>query len=427
MEQPQIVELRTGAWKYDQKLKLKFPNRWKIIPVGIENLRRLSDSELQSCLSNPIGQKKIEDIVKDKKKITIVIDDLTRPTPLGRILPLLAQKLKAGGAITENIDVIIAGGTHPRMSREDIERKVEGHTGLFGNIITHDPENNLKYLGKTERATPIYVNKNIIDSDVIIGIGCIYPHPAAGFSGGSKIIVPGVCGSETTRYIHDYIKGGKRGNISSDSEIRREMDVIASRAGLDFVINAVLNQDRDIAGLFTGDKKLAYEEGAKYAKGLYTFNKVDDADVVIVDAYPFDMDFQFAHDRGLWLFNGLKKNVSKVIISSCYKGLGSHELYPVNKPLGARIKRRIKNLKIKDFRFLFEKIFIIKRIIKLGRQTIIVFSEYLKEEELKTAFKRSVLHNNWDNLIHQVSSEHGNTTLKVALYKCAPFIIIENT
>jgi nickel-dependent lactate racemase len=422
MEALKKVELTAGAWFGDHPITLDFPSSWEINILGNDTLPSLSLDKLRAQMQDPIGAAKLCELPSEEQRVVIVVDDITRPTPVATIILIILEELDKAGVNHESISIIIAGGTHAPASKEDIEKKVGKEIAATKKVVAHDPKNNLVYLGKSSRGTPLYINKTVVDSDLLIGVGCIYPHPAAGFAGGSKIIAPGVCGSETVRYLHDYIKGGIRGK-HSHTELKQEMEEIATRVGLDFIVNVVLNQKREIAALFAGDKVIAHRKGVEFATEKYSIEPAEDADIIIMDVYPFDMSFQFAKDRGLWQLEGLRRNVSKVVIADFPAGLGNHELYPVNKPFLARISRRIKNFQVREFRFMLSKVRAIKKILTLRNQEIMMYSNGITETELRSVFPKASLFSSWNEIIQELSSRHKNFPVKVALYRCSPYLI----
>jgi nickel-dependent lactate racemase len=170
------------------------------------------------------------------------------------------KELEVGGINRSDMTVIIAGGAHRETTPDHLMKKIGPALLNELNILIHDCENNLLFLGKSKKGTPIHVNRTYAESDLKIGIGTILPHPIAGFSSGSKIAVPGVCGSETIRYLHDYIQcyqhdyhGGPGKRVGEpDNVFRKEIDAIRDIAGLDFLVNAVIDSQREILDLFAG-------------------------------------------------------------------------------------------------------------------------------------------------------------------------------
>ena len=338
--------LRTQAWFGDETLAIDFPPSWKVVEAGPPDSPAMTAHPMKDILSRPIGARRLSEIAKDKTKAIIVVDDLSRPTPAADLLPLLVQELLRGGLSEGAITVMLAGGTHPPASVEDMAKKVGSALSPAIKVMAHDSRGDLVDLGVSPAGLPLKVNRSVMECDLKIGVGCIYPHPIAGFSGGAKIVLPAICGVETTRMMHDYLGGSRERGGSIHTELRRDMIAVARKVGLDFIANVTLNHRREISALFAGDVVQAHEAGVRVAERLYAVSLLPEADVVVADMYPFDTSWQFAQDRGMWPIERAKQNASRVVIASCPLGLGTHELFPVASPLWSRIARRVAHFRL---------------------------------------------------------------------------------
>jgi nickel-dependent lactate racemase len=142
--------------------------------------------------------------LKGCKEVLIVVDDYTRTTPVQKIFPHLTAELQEGGIKPEGVKILIGLGTHRPMFKEEIIKKFGKDIPKQYPILNHhwwDPSQ-LSYLGRTEKGTPIFLNRIAEKIDFIIGVGQIVPHRVSGFSGGGNIIQPGICGEETTGKTH---------------------------------------------------------------------------------------------------------------------------------------------------------------------------------------------------------------------------------
>lgn len=126
-------------------------------------------------------------------------------------------------------------------------------------------------LGRSPAGLPLQINRTLMACDLKIGVGCIYPHPVAGFSGGAKIVLPAVCGPDTVRGMHDYLRGSRERGGATDTELRRDMVAVARSVGRDFIANVALKRDRHICGPYAGDCVLAHEEGVRSSIGHRPF------------------------------------------------------------------------------------------------------------------------------------------------------------
>jgi nickel-dependent lactate racemase len=336
---------------------------------------------------------------------------------------LLIEELKRGGLGESAITIIVAGGTHPPESPEALAKKVGARMARIIKVIPHDCRGDLVDLGVSPAGLRLLVNRTLMSCDLKVGVGCIYPHPIAGFSGGAKIILPAVCGAETTRMMHDYLRGARERGGSVDTELRRDMVAVARTVGLDFIANVVLNRERRISGLFAGDLVLAHEQGIESARRMYQASLIPEADVVIADMYPFDTSWQFAHDRGLWPFDEAQKNASRVVIAACPLGVGTHDLFPVESQLWTRVVRRVQHFRFADLRYPTDKLKTMAKLIREKQQPLKVLSSGLKQDDLKRVFQHAQVLEEWAAVQASLLACHGRGPVKVAVYRCAPLLL----
>lgn len=417
------VQLRTKAWFGDEPLSISFPPAWKIVEVGPRDSPALSAEAMREQLVRPIGSPPLRDLAKGKTKAVILVDDLTRPTPAADLLPSLITELRQSGLRENAITVLLAGGTHPPASAEDQAKKVGTKLSPLVRVMPHDSRGDLVDLGRSPAGLPIRINRMVMECDLKIGVGCIYPHPIAGFSGGAKIVLPAVCGVETTRMMHDYLRGSRERGGSIHTELRQDMIAVARKAGLDFIANVTLNHRREISGLFAGDLVEAHEAGVRAAQRMYTVPVVTGADIVVADMYPFDTSWQFAQDRGLWPIECAGPTASRVVIAACPLGLGTHELFPVDSPLWSRVARRLQHFHLADLDRPFEKLRTVVKLLRQKQHQMMVLSPGLEAHDLKTMFPHAQRFGEWPALRAALVARHGEGPLSVAIYRCAPFLV----
>jgi nickel-dependent lactate racemase len=305
------IELLTAAWYKDIAYRIFLPDSWEHVVIGDQVIKTLPVWKIQDKIFDPIGSPQLSQLIERHSRILIIVDDLTRPTPLSDIMKVLREIFETASIPDEAINILVASGAHESMQPEDIIKKIGMEAYSRYKIHLHNGKHDLIHLGVTSRGTPIFINRLVMECDLIIGLGCLYPHPAAGFSGGAKILVPGAAGQDTIHYMHEHLspEGERAGGLNS--EFRREIEDIAARIGLDYIINVALNQYREIAGVFAGDPISAHRKGVEFIRDNYSVQPVQDADIVIADMYPFDVDLQFAYDRGFWPLLGAKKYLRK--------------------------------------------------------------------------------------------------------------------
>jgi nickel-dependent lactate racemase len=417
------IELLSHASNGDLPLILQFPEDWEVTVLQGDEMKTVSNEEILDALRSPIGAKGLAELAASRKTALLLVDDLTRPTPIERLLPSILLELESGGIRLESVGILVAGGTHPPGNDEAMLRKLGPVADRGMRIVYHDCRHDIVDLGRSARGTPIHISRSVTEYDLRIGIGSVYPHPAAGFSGGCKILVPGACGEETARALHRNFRAARTRGGSLECEFRRELEEISRNVGLDWVINVVLNQRRDIAAVFAGDPVAAHRRAVERAKELYTVDPLRDADVVVSDFYPFDSNLQFAHDRGMWPLFTVGRKASRVVLAACPGGVGTHELFPVSEGLLRKVYRRLKTVRLSDFMELATKLGRFRFMLRERGFQVLVLSPHLKPEEVRTVFPRGRYFMKWEHLIEALMRLHPRGNVRVAVYRCAPLLL----
>lgn len=282
-----------GAWYGDREERLEFPKGWEVeVANPARELKPLDDDDIRGFLAESIGGKPIHELAQGKKRVAVVIDDLTRPTPTDQLLPLLIEELCRAGIHLDRIVVIVGMGSHRFLTRADLLKKVGKDILSTVAVCNHHPYENLAYLGESSRGTPVYINRLYLESDLRIGVGTIMPHCDAGFGGGAKAVAIGVAGMETLLHIHDpegiSKEAGPVGNV--ENPMRKDLEEIAKMAGLDLIVNAVLNRYRQICGVFAGDVVEAHRAGVELARETWLTEAPRLVDIGVFNAYPKDTE-----------------------------------------------------------------------------------------------------------------------------------------
>ena len=332
------VKIPYASWYGDLEIQLDFPNDWKVTVAQPKDAAPLSDEEIASAFRNPIGTRRIAEMAEGKKDAVLIVDDISRPTPASKLMPHILEDLEAGGIDEDHIRIVIATAAHRPQTREDLIKKLGEDVVSRFEILSHNPYENLEYLGRTSRGTPVYVNKFVVEADLKIGVGGIYPHGGAGFGGGGKIILPGVVGMDTIEANHKNIRGAGHGVIENN-ENRADIEETARMAGLDVIVNVVINSRRNIVGVFVGDLVKAHREGVKLARRVYKTEVPRDMDVIVTNAYPLDTEMvQIV--KALWVRGrSSKKDSTTVLLAACSEGRGYHALYHMGGRLWVPPKR----------------------------------------------------------------------------------------
>jgi lactate racemase len=416
------ITLKQNAWHDDGNYELRFPPGWSLEVVGNQAIPAASENAISLAVNQPISSPSLVDLARGSQKVAILVDDLSRPTPANLLLKPVFEMLAQAGVPSPGIKIVMAGGTHSLASIEDIYKKT-GPLPEGATVVAHDFRKDVVEIGKTRRGTPVWINREVAQSDLKIAIGCIYPHPAAGFSGGAKLLAPGAAGYETIRYLHDRMRGSKIRAGDIHNEFRDEIEQIAGLCGLNFIVNATINQERLPAAVFAGDRNEAFSRGVAYARRVYEVDPPLNPDIILIDAYPYDADLQFAFDRGLWPLEISKPGTPCILLASCPMGVGGHELYPLSNAFLARVIRRLKYFSFNDLIRFKDRLSAAQRVLANRVQKIDVVSENLCLDEIIKVLPRAQLEPSWDSLVSKLLLEYENAALNVALYRCAPLMI----
>lgn len=323
------VELIYGSREID----VDIPDRnvlWELWP---NDLPAVDDEEkaIRDAITNPIGSERLGRLVKPGMKAVIIADDMTRPTPKKRILPILLDELNKAGVPDNDITILIALGTHRYMTEDEILKAFGKDMISRVRILNHewmDPSN-LVSLGKTENGTPITVNKVAYDADFLIGLGSIVPHCWAGFSGGAKIIQPGISGPDTTAATHHLIFDDDSRVLDfagmARNKVMSEMRAVARQAGLDFIVNVVVNSKKEVVKVVAGDLEKAHDAGIEASRMNFVREISKRADIVIEEAYPADFDMWQATKPLSYSRRAVKDGGTVIFLTAAPDGIcGNH-------------------------------------------------------------------------------------------------------
>jgi len=291
-----IVWMPWGAWYGDKQHAFAFPDSWAVSVHEMRDGLALGSDQIEAVLSSSVDWKGLTQRAKSIRKVAIAVDDLSRPTPTWRLLPSLLRRLGRSGIDRERVRILVAIGAHRVLTRADLVRKLGRETVTEIEVSNHSPFSNLLKLGTSSRGISMEINRHFVEADFKVGIGCLLPHSEAGFSGGAKIVLPGLAGIDTIEQYHKLrstpssLESDKTGVVAGN-EIRMEIEEVARKAGLDLSVNVVVNSRRGIAGLFVGDPVEAHRKAVELAKRIYATRLPDQVDVAIFNAYPKDTEF----------------------------------------------------------------------------------------------------------------------------------------
>ncbi len=334
------VGLPQMPWFGDSILELEFPDEWDVQVCSMmgDGKPPLSRERVLSKLRNPIGTKPLSRLAEGRKEAVIIFDDMTRPTKVYEIAPLVLEELRRGGIKEEHVRFICANGAHGTFNREDFAKKlgeeiVEGYP-----VFNHNPYSNLDYLGHTKHGTPVEVNAEVMACDLKLCIGCIVPHPQFGFGGGAKIILPGVSSVRTISFNHGDLGGWSAaldyrdmhpscqlayGRVNEENIMRRDAEEAARMVEVDMVVNVLVDLKRNSTDIFAGGVIEAQREGVKEAMTHYRAQLVQSPDIVISNAYSKASEATIA----AWPAAVMKEGGTLVIVCNTPTGQISHYVH----------------------------------------------------------------------------------------------------
>ena len=227
---------------------------------------------LELALRNPLGSPPLRDTAKPGDRVVISISDITRPAPNRAMLLALLNEL--AHVPSDQITILIATGLHRACTPAEIEQMLGPDLATRHRVINHDATNAAECaeIGKTSSGRPVAINRTYLDADIRVTAGLIEPHFFAGFSGGAKLVVPGVAAAATIMRNHDAELIGNpmaRWGQLVGNPIHREQREAARLAGCEFMLNVTVSPSRKITGVYAGDLELAHDAGcAELAKAV---------------------------------------------------------------------------------------------------------------------------------------------------------------
>lgn len=256
--------------------------------------------------------------------VCIIVDDYTRTTPTAEILSFLMPALEKTGIVKDNIFFLFASGSHRLMNEE--EKRSRLSDDLFENYRSMDhhffDKNHLIKRGNFDDGAPIYINKHALEADIRIAIGTLVPHMPAGFSGGAKMLLPGVAGEDTVHHMH--VVGALDPNQAigvTDTLPRKLMEVLTKTAEPFAILNVILNADDKPVGIVGGHYIEAHRRGVEIAKETYFVEVPELADLVVSDTRDHDSDMTQANKGLFSAALAVKEGGEILLVTNCPDGV----------------------------------------------------------------------------------------------------------
>lgn len=293
----------------------------------------MSEAELVAeALKNPVGSKKLSELVVGKDKVVIIASDHTRPVPSKIIMPLMLEEIRKGNPDAD-ITILIATGCHRGTTKDELISKFGEDIVNNEKIYIHDCDEREKLIniGTLPSGGECEINSIAINADLLVAEGFIEPHFFAGFSGGRKSVLPGVAGRKTVLANHcsEFIANPfARTGILENNPIHKDMLWAAEKANLAFIVNVVLNGDKEVIFATAGNCKDAHKKGTDFLSSLCGVEAVP-ADVVISTngGYPLDQNVYQAV-KGMTAAEATVKEGGVIImLARSNDGIGGEHFY----------------------------------------------------------------------------------------------------
>jgi lactate racemase len=311
-----------------ETLSLEVPDRnllWIAEPATLEDLPE-PRTAVNAALAAPIGSQPLPALVKSGQKVVLICDDLTRPTPQHIIVPLVLDELNRGGVRDSDVEIIIGLGTHRPMSPTEILQRFGRDVLERVSVTNHDylDPDGVIALGETSLGFPIEINRKVAQADVRVAIGNVLPHPMAGWSGGAKMLLPGIASARCTASTH-YL-----GSIHADpltlagnpqSIVRQQIEEAAQTIGLEFIVNVVTDAHGRLVGCRAGNYLAAHRAAVRLAEQVYCPTIPALADIVLCNAHPADRDFWQGFKPFVYSQLGLRAGGVLILCLYAHEGL----------------------------------------------------------------------------------------------------------
>lgn len=398
-----------GQWYAQTTKELTFPDGWDVRCCGMPHAEALTREEVIQRVDRPIGTERLETLAAGKRSACIVIDDISRPTPGAFLLPIVIEKLVSAGVGYERIKVLVALGGHRPMTKQEMALKVGPWVLEHVQVLNHSPFAADLVTIPDERQT-IKINRHYMEAELRIALGCIVPHTLAGFSGGAKAVIPGIGGIETLYSNHTLVFADQSESMSfktstcdPDNAMRKNMEEIVGKVGLDFIVNVVLNDRMEVADAFAGHFVHSHRAACARAMESLKTELVENADVLVLSAYPKDTEYSqigtcFAV-LGHHKTRCVKPGGTIVAMTAASEGAGFHSLFGPGMRLFSPHDDNMPPMELR------------------GTETL-VFSDGVQRIDIRQFYRDEPpgVYGDWNEVLRRLSEKYRGKTPLVAIY-----------
>jgi nickel-dependent lactate racemase len=332
------VDLAFGKSGY--RLELPEGRDYRVLEARSATALPDAPGAVAAALDSPIGSPPLADLARGRKSAAISVCDITRPAPNGIVLPPLLARLESAGIERENITILIATGLHRPAPPAEIVEIVGPEIASRYRVVNHDARQlqTHRHLGSTRSGTPVYIDERFVSAELHITLGFIEPHLMLGYSGGRKLIAPGLAAQETIKVLHSskFMRDVRAAEGSiEDNPLHRELLEISGMARHDFLVDVALSRTiinqpgarRAIAEVFAGAPLAAHPAGVRFVSEVMLEVLERPADLVITTGagYPLDLTY-YQSIKGITAASHLVKRGGRILLlAACEEGVGAGE------------------------------------------------------------------------------------------------------
>lgn len=287
-------------------------------------LELTGEAEVRRAMEEPIESPRLRELVSPGEKVAIVTSDITRPMPTYKVMPPLLDELYAAGVRREDITLVFALGSHRKHTDEE-RRKLAGDRAWNEIACVDSDPNDCVHMGVTRAGTPVDITRVVAEADRRICLGNIEYHYFAGYSGGAKAIMPGVSTRDAIQSNHSMmVRPEARAGALETNPLRMDIEEAGRICGIDFIVNVVLSEHKEIIKAVAGHPVAAHRAGCRFLDRIYLKPLPQAADIVLVSqgGAPKDLNLyqtQKALDNAR---HAVKQGGIIILIGSCREGLG---------------------------------------------------------------------------------------------------------
>ena len=276
-------------------------------------------------LQAEIARARLADAAKGKKSAAIVVDDATRFVPSRELLPPLLKELQRAGIKLEDVVIIVATGLHRPQTDSELSA-IKGDLPL--RIVNHNcrDDEQLVTVGRTSLGRDVRINRTFMEADLKVLTGDVEYHQFCGYGGGVKSVYPGLADADSIEHNHSMLEvEGTGPSRIEGNPIRQEIEEVGRMVGVDFILNVVMNSEREVVRAFAGHPFQAFREATRLVDEMYRVEVDEPVDLVIASAggYPRDIELYQAQKALTVGRRIVRKGGAVALIAECREGHGS--------------------------------------------------------------------------------------------------------